>query len=68
MNTQNNDAIVDRSAPRHTAAATRSWWMEAISREDYQAAAIRERLRMSRSREAKHVSSTFILGHVGRTK
>lgn len=53
---------------RNRPEATRSWWMEEASREAFQAAAIRERLRMSNSPEARHVSSTFIVGHTGRAK
>ena len=67
-NAADNNALFDYSAPRHNPEASRSWWMEQPTREAFQAAAIRERLRMSRSRESRHVSSTFILGHVGRTK
>ena len=62
-----NSAIFDRS-PRFREEASRSWWLESSSREAFQQAAIRERLRMSRSREAKHVSGTFIVGMVGRGK
>lgn len=62
-----NSAIFDRS-PKFRDEASRSWWLEASSREAFQQAAIRERLRMSRSREAKGVSSTFIVGHAGRSK
>ena len=64
--TDNNALFPDR--PLHQPEANRSWWLDASSRDDFQQAAIRERLRMSRSREAKHVSSTFIVGHVGRAK
>lgn len=56
------------SQPKYRDEASRSWWLEASSREAFQQAAIRERLRMSRSREAKQVSGTFIVGMVGRGK
>ena len=56
------------SQPKYRDEASRSWWLEETSREDFQQAAIRERLRMSRSREAKQVSGTFIVGHTGRSK
>ena len=56
------------SQPKYRDEASRSWWLETESREAFQQAAIRERLRMSRSKEAKGVSSTFIVGHAGRSK
>lgn len=56
------------SQPKYRDEASRSWWLETESREAFQQAAIRERLRMSRSKEAKGVSSTFIVGHTGRAK
>lgn len=66
--TDNNAFFPDNARPVHQPEATRSWWLDAASRSDFQEAAIRERLRMSRSREAKSVSGTFIVGHVGRAK
>lgn len=68
MNAQDNNALFDHSAPKTREEATRSWWMEQPTRDAFQAAAVRERLRMSRSREAIRVHSNYIVGHVGRTK
>ena len=62
-----NSALFQRQ-PKYRDEASRSWWLETDSREAFQQAAIRERLRMSRSKEAKGVSSTFIVGHAGRAK
>lgn len=56
------------SQPKYRDEASRSWWLEETSRDAFQAAAIRERLRMSRSREAKGVNPCYIVGHAGRSK
>ena len=57
-NSTDNNALFHApsgSSPRYREEASRSWWMEADTREAFTEAAERERVRMIRSRCAKHV-------------
>lgn len=56
------------SQPKFRDEASRSHWLD-VPREGFTDRINREELaRMKRSREAKGVSSTFIVGHAGRSK
>ena len=55
QNSTDNTALFQQpsgSSPRYREEASRSWWMEADTREAFQAAAEREQRRMARSRGA----------------
>lgn len=62
QNSTDNTALFQPSgsSPRYREEASRSWWMEPSCREEFQAAAERERIRMARSRAAKQVAGYTI--------
>ena len=63
QNATDNNALFHQptgSSPRYREEASRSWWMEADTREAFTEAAERERIRMIRSRGAKQVAGYTI--------
>ena len=62
--TSTNNHALFQTGPQRKPEATRSWWMEAETREAFQQAAEREQRRMARSIGAAMVQGGIIVGHV----
>ena len=62
--TSTNNHALFQTGPQRKPEATRSWWMEADTREAFQQAAEREQRRMARSVGAAMVPGGIIVGHI----
>ena len=62
--TSTNNTALFQTGPQRKPEATRSWWMDADTREAFQAAAEREQRRMARSVGAAMVPGGIIVGHI----
>lgn len=62
--TSTNNTALFQTGPQRKPEASRSWWMEADTREAFQAAAEREQRRMARSVGAAMVPGGIIVGHI----
>jgi hypothetical protein len=60
QNAQDNTALFSSGRPLHREEATKSWWLDVQTRDEFNAAVVRESLRMARSREAKHVNGVTV--------
>jgi hypothetical protein len=60
--TTNNSLFVGRSAPRFLEEATRSWWLDAQTREAFADAAEREQRRMQRSAMGRKIGMGITVG------